>query len=267
MPLKKYPKQHLKMQKTCTQSTFTILFKLLLTVCFIGLLFTSCSVNKHLIYFENGRKDSIARNLVDENLELRIRKNDMLSINITSLNAGESGKFNSSSFNGGYLVDKEGNVEIIQLGTIHVEGLTRKELKIKLQKDLLPYLKDPVISIRFLNHRAIVLGEISQKTVDIPNERISLIELIALSGGISESGRKDNILLIRQTENDRIFKRINLSDNSIFTSPYYYIQPDDIIYVEPIKARSKNAAQVQQIIGFTLTLISVIFLLLDRLKL
>jgi polysaccharide export outer membrane protein len=264
------------MQKVLKRNIYyTLLYKLILPVCFIGLVISSCSVPKQVIYFEKGKKDSIARNLVDENLEFKIRKNDVISINISSLSAGESSLYNSSAgagsasaAGGGYLVDKEGNIEIIKLGTIHAEGLTRKELKIKLQRDLLPYLKDPVVTIRFLNQRAIVLGEVgSQKTVDIPNERISLLELIALSGGIPDVGRKDNILLIRQTENHRIFKRIDLTDNSIFTSPYYYIQPDDIVYVEPSKLKAKNSAQTQQIISYSISILSILLIILDRLKL
>src|SRR5205085_7697992 len=105
---------------------------------------------------------------------------------------------------------------------IHVEGLTRTELKQKLEKDLAPYLKDAIISIRFLNNRVTVLGDVLKPgVVTISNEQISLLEALGEVGDLTLSGRRDNILVIRETDTGKQFKRINLTDNSLLSSPFY----------------------------------------------
>ncbi|HEY8688110.1 MAG TPA: polysaccharide biosynthesis/export family protein [Chitinophagaceae bacterium] len=212
-------------------------------------------------------------------MELKIRKNDLLSIIIispdpvstplfngsqgTSTSSGASSGTSGSTPAGGYLVDKDGNIVMYKLGVIHVEGLTRSELKYKLQKDLSPYLKDAVVTIRFLSNHITVLGEVAHPQVlTIPNEQIPLLEAIGQSGDLTITGRRDNILVIRETPNGKQFKRLNLTDNSIFNSPFYYLKPDDVVYVEPTKLKINSSGNTPQIIGYALSGISIFFTLL-----
>ena len=241
----------------------------------------SCKPVKNVVYFQNVQNDTNIPTFVDTNFELRIRKNDLLGITIISpdpittplfngsqsisVGTGESVGTNSGTANG-YLVDNDGNIEIYKLGTIRVEGLTRKQLKQRLQRDLAPYLKDAVVTVRFLNNKVSVLGEVTKpQVINIPNEQISLLEAIAQSGDLTFTGRRDNILVIRETPNGKQFKRINLIDSSLFNSPFYYLQPNDIVYVEPTEFKIKSTAQNAQVIGYVLSGLSIFITLLSLL--
>jgi polysaccharide biosynthesis/export protein len=240
--------------------------------------FGSCAPVKNVVYFENLQKDTTLHNLVNNNFELKIRKNDLLNINIISPEPVSTALFNgsqsistsssttggsSAGASGGYLVDNDGNIVMYKLGIVHVEGLTRNELKEHLQKDLAPYLKDAVVTIRFLSNRVTMLGEVAHpQVIAMPNEQISLLEAIAQSGDLTFTGRRDNILVIRETPNGKQFKRLNLNDNSIFYSSFYYLKPDDVVYVEPTKFKIKNTGQTGQIIGYALSGVSVAITLL-----
>ena len=229
--------------------------------------FGSCAPVKNVVYFENLQKDTTLHTIVNNNLELKIRKNDLLSISIVApapdiaLFNGPLGSSSSSGVSGvsnpgtnGYLVDNDGNIIMYKLGAVHVEGLTRNELKEHLQKDLAPYLKDAVVTIRFLSNRVTMLGEVAHpQVITMQNEQISVLEAIGMSGDLTPTGRRDNILVIRETPNGKQFKRLNLNDNSIFYSSFFYLKPDDVVYVEPTKFKIKNTGQSQQIIAYALS--------------
>lgn len=238
------------------------------------ILFGSCTPAKNIIYFENVQKDTSIKAVVNNNFELRIRKNDILDVNIISTDPVYTALFNGTPNStatipgakniAGFLVDNQGNISIYKLGAIHVEGLTRTELKQKLQRDLVPYLKDAVVSVRFLNNRVTVLGEVLKPgVISIQNEQIPLLEAIGQAGDLTITGRRDNVLVIRDTEKGKQFKRINLTDNSLFSSPFYNLNPNDIVYVEPNKMKLKNLGQNRDIIGYILSgstiLITIIF--------
>lgn len=242
-------------------------------ICFLA--FESCNTPKNVVYFQNLQKDTDIPALVDNNFELRIRKNDLLGINIVAPDLESTPLFNglqsistssgdaggSTAPAGGFLVDSKGNINMYKLGAVHVEGLTRKELEQKLEKDLnitYAYLKDAVVTVRFLNNHVTILGEVAKPQVlAMSTEKLSLLDAIGMSGDITLMGRKDNVLVIRETSTGKQFKRINLTDNSIFTSPFYYLMPDDLIYVEPTQARIKNSGDTQQIIGYVLAGLSI----------
>ncbi|MDB5223003.1 MAG: sugar transporter [Chitinophagaceae bacterium] len=261
---------NLMKKNSLTLSTFYIFF----IICSIALL-NSCTPVKKVVYFENLQKDSVIHTFVNNNYELKIRKNDLLYIGIISSDPASTSLFNAvqgtaattSNNNGpitsGYLVDDKGDIILYKLGALHVEGLTRNELKNLLQKELLPYLKDVVVTVRFLSNRVTILGEVGKPQVlNMPNEQISLLEAIGQSGDLNFTGRRDNILVIRETPQGKQFKRLNLTDNSIFYSPFYYLKPDDIVYVEPTKYKINNAGQTQQIISYVLSGISILITVL-----
>lgn len=253
-------------------------FYSIIALCFLVL--NSCSPAKNVVYFQNLQRDTIIPDLVTNNFELKIRKNDLLYIGIispdpvsTALFNAPQGPVSSSSQSGtgfsnstGYLVDYEGNIMLYKLGSIRVEGLTREELKLKLQKDLEPYLKDAVVTVRFLNNHVTILGEVTKPQVlTMTSEKFSLLEAIGMTGDITITGRKDNVLLVRETPSGKIFKRLNLTDNSIITSPFYYLKPDDIVYVEPTPVKLKNSGDTPQNIGYILSGASIVITILINL--
>lgn len=240
--------------------------------------FSSCIVTKNSYYFKNLQRDTVIASSVTRQAEMPIKKNDVLSITISSLNRDEDMTYNapsapqlspqvSSSPVNGYQVDAQGNIQLHKLGIIHVEGMTRAALKTRIQSDLLPYLKDPVVTVRFLNHRVTVLGEVARpQVIQMPEERLSLFEVLGNSGDVTQFARKDNILVIRENENGRQLKRINLEDHSIFSSEWYYLQPDDVVYVEPndLKVNEAKRQQKQQTISLILSGASLAAILLTR---
>ncbi len=139
--------------------------------------------------------------------------------------------------------------------------MTRKELKAKLEKDLSPYLKETVVSVGFLNRHVTMIGGISPQVLPIVTDNMTLLDALAASGDIGQRARPDNILVIRDKDGTKEFKRLNLTDQSIFYSPYYYLQPNDIVYVEPLKVKVDKTLQI---FSYVTTGVSIIILILGR---
>lgn len=242
----------------------------------------SCSSSKNYVYF-NTLNDTIYKSSLQE-IQPIIQKNDLLSISVSSLNPDATVVFNtpniqpatnsfstistnSSSQITGYLVSHEGTIQFPVLGLLHVAGLTKKQLTDTLMRQLVykKLLVDPIINIRFLNYRVTVMGEVSKPTViNVSNERISLLEALGLAGDLTIFAKRDNILLIREENGEKIIKRINLNSNEIFTSPYYYLKTNDIIYAEPNNAKIASASNVRQILPIVLSSLSFVAIILTR---
>lgn len=234
----------------------------------ISLVFlSSCSVPKTTSYFKKLDKDTILTmpNVVNE--DLKIKKGDVLSLSISSLNKMEDEFFNSKSSNGnsvlsGYQVGNDGEIYLHKIGKLVVAGLTRKQLKNKLEEELKPYLKDAIVVVNFDNHHITVIGEVGKPQLfPMPEERISIIDLLAQSGPVNPAAELSNVIVIRESESGdkKEVRHINLEDHSIFTSPYYYLQPNDIIVLGPdekILLREKKSQKNQQIYSIVLQLIT-----------
>ena len=233
--------------------------------CLFFFIFSSCTSTKNSTYFQNLQKDTTLRNLVSKNYEPTIQKNDLLGITVASLspdNAFYNAPQNTIGPLNGYLVDENGNIPFVKIGILHVEGLTRKELKDTLEKNLIPYLKDAVVSVSFLNRHVTMLGGIGSQVIPLANDNMTILDALAAGGDIGEKGRSDNILVIREKDDNKEFKRLNLTDNSIFYSPYFYLQPNDIVYVEPVKIKANNTAQI---ISYVTTGITFLIFILNQL--
>ena len=245
----------------------------LISVCCTFLMISSCISTRTVTYFDQLRDSSFTvKNLPPDPL---IQKNDILYISVSSVDIPNSLQFNFSNVpstqgttnNGvanavGYLVDDGGNIIFPKLGRIKAAGLTKGELSEFLRKKLEDYLKDPVVTIRFVNFRVTVLGEVNRPgTYNVPNEKISMLEALGNAGDITLFGRKDNVLLIREIDSVRTVVHINLNDRNFMVSPYYYLRPNDNIYVQPNKVRVNNTSPFQQsgpIIISTLSLLVVL---------
>ena len=226
---------------------------------------TSCTATKNQLYFNNLQKDTTLRNIVSKNYDLKIQKNDLLGITVAGLSpdiAFYNAPQNTVGSTSGYLVDENGNIPFVKLGTLHVEGLTRKELKDTLQSQLIPFLKEVVVSVAFLNRHVTILGAVGSQVLQISGDNMTILDAIASSGDIGQRGKMKNVLVIREKDNNKVFKRINLEDQSVFYSPYYYLQPNDIVYVEPKKV--VTPLTVQAAISYVITAISL-YVLISRL--
>jgi polysaccharide export outer membrane protein len=224
--------------------------------------FGSCVDTKKATYFNN-LPDSILK-FSDKSIPV-IHKNDLLSISVSSLNPEASAIFNAPSLPAivtstatgssyqtvGYLVNTDGNVVFPVLGEIKAEGLTIKQLVDFIAKDLTDkrLLVDPIITIRFINFRVTVLGEVGHPTViTVPNERISILEALGLAGDLTVYAKRDNVLLIREEEGEKIVKRIDLNSTGILTSPFYYLKSNDVLYVEADKNKLRSVSNTRQLL-------------------
>lgn len=254
--------------------TILFLFHLLLGT----LIFTSC-VNTRNIGYLKYVKDATYQ--VDANPEAIIQKNDILSITITSLNADASIVFNtgtnhimnSSASNGsiiqsgGYLVNADGFIQLPMLGNITAYGLTKRELRDRIAETTLSQrlLVDPVVTIRHINYEVTVIGEVGRPTViNVPNERISILKALGLAGDITVYGKRDNVLIVREANGQKTIKRIDLNAQSLLSSPYYYLMPNDIVYVEPNKNKLASVSRGRQLLPAILSGLSVAVIVLDR---
>lgn len=235
-------------------------------------LLSSCSNAKSATYFNNISSRSFRTDV--EQLEPIIQKNDLLSINVTSVNAEATVLFNQqtedaaqmansaggSSSVSGYLIDQEGFLNFPILGKIMAAGRSKKELRDEITTRLIDekLLIDPIVDIRYLNYKISVLGEVKNPSVlTIPNEKISLLEALGQVGDITIYGRRDNVTLIREENGIKRIRELDLTTSEIFNSPFYYLQSNDIIYVQPNRGRIAGASEIKTWIPVILSAISL----------
>ncbi len=256
---------------------FTILAALVSAITLCG----SCVNTKKAVYFNNVQDSQL--DIVSSELEPVIKPNDILSISISSLNPEASNVFNapnlpSSTANvgtstttqsNGYLVSLEGFIQFPILGNIQAAGLTKKQFKERLTKTLLDkkLLVDPIVDVRYLNFRVAIMGEVARPTVvTVPSEKISLLEALALAGDLTIYARRDNVMVIREENGKRIIKRIDLNSSSIFTSPYYYLKSNDIVYAEPNKSKVASTGRANQWLPVVFSVLSFGIIAIDRIN-
>jgi polysaccharide export outer membrane protein len=162
----------------------------------------------------------------------------------------------------GFLVDANGNIEFPRLGTFHAEGLTKLELAAQIKKRLtepVELLKTPTVLIRFLNYKVTVIGQVGHEAVlNVPGERLTILEAVGLAGGITDYGKKSSVKVIREINGKREIGVIDLSSKNLFESPYYNLMQNDVVVVEPTnqKARQTDQSIVAQRISLALGLIT-----------
>ncbi|MBK9337674.1 MAG: polysaccharide biosynthesis/export family protein [Lewinellaceae bacterium] len=183
---------------------------------------------------------------------LRIQHDDLLAISVLSQTADPkvTAPFQAATAPGGggitepqYLVDVEGYVNIPLAGKIAVVGLTTQQARDSISGRLSSYLKNPIINVRLSNFRFSVLGDVNKAgTYTVAYERVTVLEALGQAGDLGKYGNRENILVIRQTDGQRRYGRINLHDRNVFESPFFYLEQGDIIYVEPLKAKVGDTA-------------------------
>jgi polysaccharide biosynthesis/export protein len=234
--------------------------------------FLSCKPQQKLPNYLENIKDTVGKG-ASRSPELKIQKNDELSIQIMSLSTQPdksdmifnqpSAAAGSAQGVAGYLVDNNGNITHHRLGVIHAEGLTKTELANEIKKRLtepVELLKDPTVSIRLTNFRVTLLGQVGREgVINIPGERLTIFEAIGLAGGVTDFGKKNNIRIVREVNGDRETGTIDLSSKEVFDSPYYYLMQNDMVFVEPTNQKMKDSEQIKamQKISFAFSLVTI----------
>jgi len=240
---------------------------------------TSCVDVKKSLYFV-GQKDTLLQqsNIVPESI---IQSHDLLSISVSSLNTDATAIFNTPNNSGitttnaansntssfGYLVGKDGSIQFPVLGKVQAAGLSIDQLRQELTRQLISkkMLVDPLIVVRYLNFKVTVLGEVNKPSVlTVPSEKISLLEAIGQAGDLTIYSNRENVTLIREEKEGKLIKRINLNSSEIFTSPYYYLQSNDVVYVEPNKSKVVTASTSKQWIPTILSALSLLIIILTQ---
>lgn len=217
---------------------------------FLVLFVVSCASKKDLVYFQG--VDEIQK-VVNTDYTPVLKADDQLSIIVSALDPAAALPFNTFEPSPGtgasnvetisYLIAKDGTIEFPQLGTLHVAGLTRVELIAMLKEKLEPFLVNPSVNIQLLNFTVTVLGEVKKPgAYQIKDERITVLDAIGLAGDLSVWGTRQNVLVIRETETGKVFERIDLTSSAVFDSPVYYLTQNDVVYVEPNKAKVNSSA-------------------------
>lgn len=257
------------MYKLNRQSCFSFSLLLLLVV---YTLMSSC-VAASRIYFNDLKNDTLnstspplVKNNLTKFVDPKIESNDILAITIqtieqnatnTPITTNSTGTFSALN---GYLVDKDGYIELSLVGKVKVGGLTTEEARELIKQKADAYWKEPVVNLRISNFDIIVLGDVNHPGVlTSPSEKISIIDAIALSGDLALTAKRKNILLVRTEGETKTFVRFDLSKSSIFESPYFYLKQRDLVYVEQGKSKLEGANNLfNTYFGYFSAIISII---------
>lgn len=241
---------------------------------------SSCVSTKNQLYFVDQKDATI---LSDTKIpETAIQNNDLLGIAVSSLNPAATAVFNSPNItyanaststgstlqSSGYLVNSDGFIQFPFLGNIKAAGKTSNQLREEIINRILEkkLLVDPIVNVRYLNFKVSVLGEVEHPTVvNVPNEKITLLEALGMAGDMTIYGKRENVMVIREEEGKKIIKRLNLNSSDLFNSPYYYLKSNDIVYVEPNKARLASSTRTSQLLPIIFSALSFAAILIDRL--
>jgi polysaccharide export outer membrane protein len=256
-----------------------------LLITFVSVLIFSCASNKNIPYFRD--IPSNAHILSDTTMlpqDMRINIGDILTILVSGLDPTAVIPFNlplvsyaspgsdqiyASPTIQPYIVDKQGMITFPVIGNIHVVGLKKDEVIALLKQKLSSYLKDPVITLQIMNFKVTILGEVAHPgTYTLPNEQVTILQALGYAGDMTVYGKRDNVLLIRDHNGRKEYSRINFNNSYLLNSPYYYLQQNDVIYVEPNKARmmSVDTQNTTLYISIVSTIVTTAAVLISLLK-
>lgn len=228
----------------------------------LAILLTSCKSAKEVTYLQN--IDDISAAVLAETggiPDQTIMPGDLLDITVMATDRTAVQPFNRrivdfsrGSYNQNsdelnfYLVDNKGYIDMPVLGRIYAQGMTKTQLEDYVRDQIYPkYIHEkPAVTVRFENFRISVLGDVkSPDSYIIPNERVNVLEAIALAGDLNITGRRDNVLLVRtNADGSRTTARLNLNDKDLIMSPYFYLQQNDVLYVEPNSSKAASSVVV-----------------------
>jgi len=220
-------------------------------LCFIAIVFVvmqSCNSAKKVPYFTNIADSTNKDYTVKEHnyVEPIIQVNDQLYVTVQTIDTKPGGEATTTGANANekassFVVDKNGMIEVPLVGRVNVLGQTTTQAKETIRAQASQYYVNPIVNVRFLNFYINVLGDVSRPgKYIVTDEKTSILDAIAIAGDLSITGRRENVLLVREENGEKRFIRFNLNSTEIFKSPYYYMRSGDVIYVEQGKAKSRS---------------------------
>lgn len=249
---------------------------------FAFLAISSCAPTRNLVYFNDLKSRDQYTEEIKNRTEISIQPDDLLSITMSSMNPESNVLFNNGVMqtigstnnvantrtNEGYLVDKKGAINFPVLGSVELAGLTKEQAVDKMTNEIKKSVKNPIVNIRIINFRITVIGEVNRpSTFTIPGERLNLIEVLGLAGDLTVYGKRENIMIIREKDGIRSITRVNLTSKDLLNSPSFYLQQNDIVYVEPTKTKvlqSSASTFYLPIVSLAVSVFSVLFFALRR---
>ena len=248
---------------------------------FVIILFSACRTQRSAVTNYLDKTNDTSGTTLINLTEPTIQVDDLLSIKVYSLSADPrvDALYNlpeqtvagssTTSATAGFLVGADGNIEYPRLGTIHVAGLKKAELVQLLKSKLDTILKSPSVIVRFLNYRVSVLGEVGRPgTFNIPTERITIFEALGLAGDITEFGNKATVKIKREIGLQADIQTVDLTAKDIFTSPFYRLQQNDVVFVEQTRRKLQQQEQqnLAQQIGIATGIVTAIALIINIIR-
>lgn len=248
--------------------------KLIIILTIISI-FASCESRQNMAYFQNIENTSLSEQMSLNNPV--IQTGDILSISVSALDLEAVKPFNlpvvtvsniSGSVNGtakqqGYRVMNDQTIIFPVLGKLNIGGLTIPEAQQLVVSKLASYVKSPIVNIEIINFKITVLGEVNGPgTFSVQNERISVLQAIGLAKGLTIQGKRNNVLVIREHAGKKEFKRIDLRDAELLNSEYYFLQQNDVVYVEPNKTKI-NSSKYGPAVPITVSIVSTLIALIS----
>ena len=260
----------LKIEIICRIMYKTIRHLLVLSV--LSAMFVGCVTQKQMTYLSDANSEKAESINADfhPQSEMVIRPGDALTIFVSALDQeavvpynlpmvvyakpGEQ-QLSTSPALQYYIVDEEGNIDFPVLGKLHVAGMRRNEIEIYLKEQLGTQVLNPMVHVNLVNAKVSVMGEVVRPgQIALVSGRMTILEALAAAGDLTAYGRRDNVLLTREVDGKIEIARLNLGSKDIFTSPYYYVQQNDVIYVSPNKVRAVSSANA----GLWLSMVSTV---------
>ncbi|MBB78560.1 MAG: hypothetical protein CL844_06115 [Crocinitomicaceae bacterium] len=248
-----------------------LLFNILLFSLILSITLISCQTHKKLVYFQNEISGKAYTNFTptlktDDFISITISGEDPEAVAVFNLppvsgltNNGNNGYIQGNQEKNGYLIDENGNIQLPVIGRIKLAGLNRMDATNLVKEKVSSYINNPVVNIQILNFKVTVLGEVKNPgTFKIPNERVTILEAIGLAGDLKITGLRKNILVIRDNNGEKREFRVDLTDNKLFSSPVYYLQQNDVLYVEPNTASRVQSTVLKTTGGVLISLSSLI---------
>jgi len=252
---------------------------------FIGMYISSCTPYHSILYLDN-IPDSLksGSTKLAEYTDPKIQPDDILSITIITIDPATATIVNQGQYVpqgnmpgilsggstpiSGLLVDKKGEVSLPIIGTVKLAGLTTSEARELIKNKTAEFYKDPNVQVRFANFKITVLGEVAKpSTYIVPNEKNTVLDALGLAGDLTIYGKRDNILLIRDSADTKKYVRLNINSTKILKSPYFYLRQNDVIYVEPNRSKLVQSDATQtRIITIGASILTALAIILIRIK-
>lgn len=259
--------------------THPLLVFLLVVIIFIS----GCAEKRNLVYFSDVQQNDAFQMAITNSHEPQIQSGDILAITVSTLDPTSNAMFNTgTNIQGtnitsnsagttnlgkeGYLVGNDGNINFPVIGKITLSGLTLTQAHNRMTDELNKYVKEPIVNLRYLNFKVTVIGEVNRpSTFAVDNDKVNVLEALGMAGDMTPYGKRENVLVIREDEGKRHMARLNLNSSAAFNSPYFQLQQNDIVYVEPDIMKEKQISRNPSTIPILVGAMSVITIVLSRL--